>query len=252
MAVPERRSLIEIGKTPINPLVFWGVITLTLLVVLALIINTAGVTNGIHWLLVVPIVAYLLIMGFFIGYTHKLQKERDRLMVEKIREEEVKIGEVKKLNHELEAYAKQLFDKDFELSLANKRLQSLEQAKSKFVSVTTHQLRTPLAAIKWTFHMILGGNMGPITADQKNFLQKGYDSAERMITIINDLLNVDYIEADRSDYNFTAVDLIKLSEGILFEFTNPAESKKIKLDLIKSVDGLPTVAADPIKIGMVL
>lgn len=252
MESPERNSLRELSKMPVNPLVFWGVITTALAVVLALILNSIGVTTGVYWLILVPVAAYLVIMGLFISYLSKLQADRNRLMVERIREEEVRVGESKKLNQELEVYAKQLFDKDFELTLANKRLQNLEQAKSKFVSVTTHQLRTPLSAIKWTFHMLLGGSLGSVTVDQRNFLQKGYDSTQRIITIINDLLNVDYIEADKSDYNFLAVNPVELIEGIMFEFINVAASKKIKLSFIKPSNRLPSVAADPVKISMAL
>ncbi len=252
MESPERINLLELSKLPVNPLVFWGSITVALAVILALILNAIGLITGPHWLLLVPVVAYLIIVGLFVGYLSKLYRDRDRLMAERIREEKVKVGEFKKLNQELETYAKQLFDKDLELTLANKRLQNLEQAKSKFVSVTTHQLRTPLSAIKWTFHMLLGGSLGPVTAEQRNFLQKGYDSTQRIIAIINDLLNVDYIEADKSDYNFLAVNLVELIEGIIFEFTNIAESKKIKISFTKSSDRLPAVAADPVKISMVL
>ncbi len=242
----------ELSRRTVNPLIFWGIITVVLTVVLILIINAAGIQSGIYLLFLVPVIAYLVIMGFFVGYVSKLNRERNRLLAEQVREEGARAGEFKKLNQELETYAKQLFDKDFELTLANKRLQNLEQAKSKFVSVTTHQLRTPLSAVKWTFHMLLQGSLGPTTPDQHNFIEKGYESTQRMIAIINDLLNVDYMEADRSDYNFLPVDLLPLIESILFEFTNQAESKKITLKFDKPSSVLPPVAADPIKLSMVL
>ena len=235
-----------------NPMVFWGVVTIVLSVLLGLIIKAAGVESGVYLLFLIPVIAYLLIMGFFIAYVAKLNRERNRLLADQIREESTKIVEFKKLNQELETYAKQLFDKDFELTLANKRLQNLEQAKSKFVSVTTHQLRTPLSAIKWTFHMLLKGDLGPTTPDQHTFIEKGYESTQRMIAIINDLLNVDYMEVDRSDYNFITVDLPALIESILFEFTNQAESKGITLKYLKPPATLPQVSADPIKLSMVL
>jgi len=249
---PQQSKLIELSQLPVNPLIFWGVVTVGLVVAVVLILSATGVVVGANWLLLVPVGAYLLIIGFFISYLSKIYRERNRLMVERIRDEQIKIDEFKKLNQDLENYAKQLFDKDFELTLANKRLQSLEQAKSKFVSVTTHQLRTPLSAIKWTFHMLIGENLGKITAEQRNFLQKGYDSTQRIIMIINDLLNVDYIEADKTDYNFLPINLTELVDGIVFEFTNQVESKKIKLIFVKPSNPLPEVAADPVKIGMML
>lgn len=252
MEIPRHVHLAELGRKTLNPLVFWGIITVVLTIVLILIVNAAGIQSGVYLLFLVPVVAYLVIMGFFIAYVSKLNKERNRLLADQVRTESTKAEEFQKLNHELETYAKQLFDKDFELTFANKRLQNLEQAKSKFVSVTTHQLRTPLSAIKWTFHMLLQGSLGPTTPDQHNFIEKGFESTQRMIAIINDLLNVDYIEADRSDFNFLSVDLPKLIDGILFEFTNQAESKAIKLKFDKPKVNLPPVAADPIKLGIVL
>src|SRR3989344_312984 len=241
MEIPRHVHLAELGRKTLNPLVFWGIITVVLTIVLILIVNAAGIQSGVYLLFLVPVVAYLVIMGFFITYVSKLNKERNRLLADQVRTESTKAEEFQKLNHELETYAKQLFDKDFELTFANKRLQNLEQAKSKFVSVTTHQLRTPLSAIKWTFHMLLQGSLGVVTDEQRNFLQKGYDSTQRIITIINDLLNVDYIEADKSDYNFLAVNLAELIDGIIFAFINIAESKKIQLSFIKPSTRLPSV-----------
>lgn len=252
METPRHLHLLELGRQPVNPLVFWSVITIALTLVLVLIINAAGIQSGVYLLFLVPVIAYLVIMGFFVAYVSKLNRERNRLLANQVRAESSKSGEFQKLNQELETYAKQLFDKDFELTLANKRLQNLEQAKSKFVSVTTHQLRTPLSAIKWTFHMLLQGSLGSTTPDQHNFIEKGYESTQRMIAIINDLLNVDYMEIDRSDYNFLAVELPALIESVFFEFTNQAESKKIVLKFNKPPSTLPAVAADPIKLSMVL
>ncbi len=236
----------------VNPLIFWGVITVALAGSLLLILNATGVSGGVYALLLVPIVAYLVIMGFFLMYLSRLNRERNKLLSERIGVEQNRAEEFAKLNKELSDYAKQLFDKDFELTLANKRLQSLEQAKSKFISVTTHQLRTPLSAIKWTFHMLLKENLGKVTSEQKDFLQKGYDSTQRIISIVNDLLNVDYIEADKSDYNYIPTKISELIEGVIFEFTTPAESKKIDLKLIKPQNVLPEVTLDPVKISMVL
>ena len=252
MEISRHVHLAEIGRRTVNPLVFWNVITVVLTVVLILIINAAGIQSGVYLLFLVPVVAYLIIMGFFIAYVSKLNRERNRLLADQVRVEAAKAGEFEKLNRELETYAKQLFDKDFELTLANKRLQNLEQAKSKFVSVTTHQLRTPLSAIKWTFHMLLKGDLGPTTIDQRTFLEKGYESTQRMIAIINDLLNVDYMETDRSDYNFLPVDLPLLIESVLFEFTNQAESKAIILKKETPPSAPPLVPADPVKLSMVL
>lgn len=158
---------------------------------------------------------------------------------------------MKQINKELANKTRALEAKEIELTLTNRRLQKLEEAKSKFVAVTTHQLRTPLSAIKWTFNMIITGQLGPLTPDQKTFLDKGYQSTERMIKIVNDLLNLDQIEAERKDYNFIPVKLEELIESVTFEFENQAESKKIDLSVQKPGKPLPAVEADPLKLRLV-
>ena len=162
------------------------------------------------------------------------------------------LDQLKKLNSELESQTRALQAKGLELTLANQRLEKLEEAKSKFVTVTTHQLRTPLAAIKWTFNMIIAGQLGPISSEQKEVLEKGYQSTERMIKIVNDILSVDKIEIDQKDYQFSAVHLEDLIESLLYEFSNQAESKQIKLTFKKPGKPLPPAEVDALKLRIVL
>ena len=162
------------------------------------------------------------------------------------------LDQLKKLNSELESQTRALQAQGLELALANQRLEKLEEAKSKFVTVTTHQLRTPLAAIKWTFNMIIAGQLGPISSEQKEVLEKGYQSTERMIKIVNDILSVDKIEIDQKDYQFSAVHLEDLIESLLYEFSNQAESKQIKLTFKKPGKPLPPAEVDALKLRIVL
>jgi len=159
---------------------------------------------------------------------------------------------IAKMNEKLEQANRQLHSKELELKLAKQQLEKLEQAKSKFISVTTHQLRTPLSAIKWTFNMMLSGQLGQVTDDQQTFLSKGYESTQRMISIVNNLLNLDHIGTDQSELSTAMVKLPELIEKVAFEFENQLESKQISLIIKKPDREMPEVEIDPSQIRMVL
>ncbi|OHA59413.1 MAG: hypothetical protein A2589_00900 [Candidatus Vogelbacteria bacterium RIFOXYD1_FULL_46_19] len=159
---------------------------------------------------------------------------------------------VRQYSQKMDENNRLLKTKELELSLAKQQLEMLENAKSEFVSVTTHQLRTPLSAIKWTFNMILSEQLGPLNQDQKTFLDKGYQSALRMINIVNSLVHIDHATAKKEDYNLAPTDLTKLIENIKFEFVNQAESKKIGLEFKMTSESLPLVTVDENKIRMVV
>ncbi|MDD4990346.1 MAG: ATP-binding protein [Candidatus Pacebacteria bacterium] len=101
------------------------------------------------------------------------------------------------------------------------REKSVERLKTEFVSIAAHQLRTPLSAIKWILRMFLDGDMGEISETQAQFLQKTYDSNERMINLVNDLLNVTRIEEGKFLEKMQQQDIFAL----LKEAVGPLEEK---------------------------
>jgi len=124
----------------------------------------------------------------------------------------------------------------------------IEKLKSQFVSVAAHQLRTPLSIIKWSLCMLLDGEVGLLTEEQAEMIDKAQQTNERMIHLINDLLNVARIEEGRFMYHPKTVDMIELLEevvepvrvlaknkGVKFEFNKPTDksSKVIKADIEK-------------------
>lgn len=127
----------------------------------------------------------------------------------------------------------------------------VEKMKTEFVSIAAHQLRTPLSAIKWTVGMILDGDIGEINEEQRELLEKTYISNERMIHLVNDLLNVTRIEEGRLLYNQEWGQLESLTEDVLNNFQEALKMKNIFLDFEKP-KGLPSVKFDKEKMGLVL
>lgn len=147
--------------------------------------------------------------------------------------------------------AREVETTQLEVNMLKEDLKELELAKTKFISVTAHQLRTPLAAIKWTFNMLLAEDSS-LNREEREVVAKGQESTQRMIGIVNNLLHVDNIDAKHSDYNMTKIDLAEVVEKIMSEFDNHLLGKKIELIFDKPEKELPQVTADPMKLRIVL
>ncbi len=128
----------------------------------------------------------------------------------------------------------------------------LDRLKSEFISIAAHQLRTPLSAIKWVLRLLIDGELGPLTKNQREYLESGYDTNEHMITLVNDLLNVSRIEEGRFEYSFRDEDLADLVEKTIKSLKALADSKGIHLNFIKPPKRLEVVSIDSDKIRMAL
>jgi len=124
----------------------------------------------------------------------------------------------------------------------------IERMKSEFVSLAAHQLRTPLSAIKWTLRMLLDGDLGKITEEQRGFIEKTYRSNERMISLINDLLDVTRIEEGRYLYKPVLTQIENVVQFVIDSFKEKIRRKKIKLEFKKPRKKLPEVKVDVEKV----
>lgn len=132
------------------------------------------------------------------------------------------------------------------------REKGIEKMKTGFVSLAAHQLRTPLSAIKWTLKMLLDGDVGEITKEQREFLEKSYASNERMISLINDLLDVTRIEEGRYLYKPAPADVADLVQSVINSSQEEIKRKNIKLEFQKPKKNLPKVKVDSEKIKIVI
>ncbi|MDD5606567.1 MAG: ATP-binding protein [Candidatus Pacebacteria bacterium] len=127
----------------------------------------------------------------------------------------------------------------------------VEQMKNEFVSIVAHQLRTPISSIKWTLKMFLEGSFGQVKQDQKKYLEKIYTINERMVELINDLLNIARIEEGRYVYKPVPTNLINLIETIIKQFKEKAEVNQINL-VFEKPNFSTKIVIDPEKIKLVL
>ena len=138
-----------------------------------------------------------------------------------------------------------------QLKNANNRLQQLDKLKDEFVSVASHELRTPMTAIKSYLWMALDGRGGELTEKQKFYLDRAYTSVDRLIRLVNDMLNVSRIDSGRIDVRLRAVDMKQLVREVFDEVMPRA--KELRLDLVMNPDQtVPQVLADNDKIKEVM
>lgn len=123
-------------------------------------------------------------------------------------------------------------------------LRDLDKTKTEFISLASHQLRTPLTAINWYTEMILNGDRGKITPDQKQYLEEIHAGDKRMIELVNTLLNVSRLELGTFTIKPEPIQLKDVAESELEKLKPKIVAKKITLK--KNYDPLlPIISADP-------
>jgi len=114
--------------------------------------------------------------------------------------------------------AKQLAVTAKKVELANKELRSLDLAKDEFVSIASHQLRTPLTALKGYTGMLIDGDAGPLNDKQREYLVEIKNANDRMINLITALLNVSRVDLGVFIVEPEQIDLENVAEGALKDF----------------------------------
>lgn len=145
-----------------------------------------------------------------------------------------------------------LEDTTKDLQAANVKLQQVDKLKDEFVSLASHELRTPMTVIKSYLWMILEKEKPKLTDKQKQYLDRAYISTERLIKLVNDMLNVSRIESGRLTLDIKPVDIIELANTVYAEMMPKAQEQGIKLEFDKPKDALPKVQADKDRIEQVL
>ena len=138
-----------------------------------------------------------------------------------------------------------------ELRASNKKLIELDEAKDEFVSMASHQLRTPLTSVKGYISMVLEGDTGDITPMQRKLLEEAFASSERMVHLISDFLNVSRLQTGKFVIDTSKVDLAELVGQEVAGLEATAKVRSLKLQYRKP-KYFPVLYIDEGKIRQVL
>lgn len=139
-----------------------------------------------------------------------------------------------------------------ELEIANMQLRDLDKAKSEFLSIASHQIYTPLTALRGYLSMIREGEYGQVATKQKPIVNILEVSAVRLINLIKNLLDVSRIESGRLELNLESTDFSGLVKELVQDLMPNAINKKIKLQFHEPKQPLPPVVADRERVRQVV
>lgn len=120
----------------------------------------------------------------------------------------------------------------------------IDKAKTEFVSLASHQLRTPLSTVSWYSEMLLSGDVGDVTPDQRKYLEEIYRGNQRMVDLVNTLLDVSRIELGTFMVEPKPTDITTITSDVVNEQKLQIEKKKIKFSYRHEKD-LPLILIDP-------
>lgn len=199
----------------------------------------------------ITITAVYFIVGALAGYLSSVIKSREGQLAESKRRAQLQAERLRLLNEAYNSYARQLVRKDLDLTKQNERFTQLDKEKSEFVSTVSHQLRTPLSAIKWTLDILLKSeDVGTLSVEQRALLMKAYESNERIINLIRDMLGVDRIESGALGFSYIDINIVDLVNNIIEEVEATAKRKSIQI-VVKKDEDLPKISVDPQKMRAV-
>lgn len=134
-----------------------------------------------------------------------------------------------------------------DLRHANEKLKELDKLKDEFMSIASHELRTPMTAIKSYVWLALHGKTQERDKKVRTYLDKVFESSERMISMINDMLNVNRIETGRMKLDIIPVSVWKVAEQVKDDLSAKAAEAGVEI-IIKKDTFAPLVMSDKDKL----
>lgn len=127
----------------------------------------------------------------------------------------------------------------------------IDKTKTEFVSLASHQLRTPLSTINWYTEMLLSGDMGVLTEDQVRYLKEIYRGSQRMVSLVNALLSVSRMDLGTFVLEPEPTDFVRLIQNVISEQQFHIGRKKLVIATTFG-ESLPLIHVDPKLLSMVV
>lgn len=130
------------------------------------------------------------------------------------------------------------------LKTENEKLKRINAGKSDLISVSAHQLRTSMSALKWILQMFIDKDLGKMTGEQEEFIKKAIESNERMLGVVNDLLTLNHTDDISIKFELKETNIQIILEQVLFEFYGETHKKCIDLIYLKPDTSIPDLKCD--------
>ena len=115
----------------------------------------------------------------------------------------------------------------------------LDQMKDSFLSVAAHQLRTPLGSMRWNMELLLGGDLGRLPKGAKEAVEQIYENSQRMIVLVNDLLNVARIDQEKGREMARSVDLVSMLDDVIRGMYPESRRRGVSLIFERTHEAMP-------------
>ncbi|MEO6761802.1 MAG: ATP-binding protein [Candidatus Saccharimonadales bacterium] len=137
------------------------------------------------------------------------------------------------------------------LRQTNRKLQALDETKDEFITMASHQLRTPLTSVKGYLSMVLEGDAGSLNAQQKQLLGQSYISSQRMVYLIADLLNLSRLNTGKFVIELSPTNLLEVVQDEIDQLAETIKSRGLEL-VYNPPNELPQLMLDQTKIHQVV
>lgn len=173
-------------------------------------------------------------------FSHRLWRILES--TQKIRRGELGVVVPAEGEDEIAALAREINTTVERFKLVRERDLKLSQAKSEFISIVAHQLRTPLTGLKWSLDQMLRENPPP--QEQRELMKRNLDIIEQAIQLVGNLLDVVQIEEGRFGYKLVQSDILVFIKKVVGDMAHFAQSRKIKITVRAPSSPLPPVFVD--------